>query len=292
MGMDEVRRLKAELQQMQEKMGFKGRLSAFQMHLQNSTPTYRKQNLIKAYEALGTNVTARLPQLFGRLPKSSYELRPVEGLIAGGIIGRYEDARTDESHQGVVSMDRSRIWMPVSVSLFLHEAVPGHHLQRSLQPEDMPGFRRYGKYAAFVEGWATYAESLGSELGVYTDPYQRFVYLRSNLSKALRVVLDVGLYHKDWTADDARRFWTEEGGFTVQRGSVVMPLSPGFAPVDRAFAYKIGQLKIAAIRSTAQKALGSKFDIRGFHDELLKDGPMPLDVLEAKMDAWIKTQTR
>lgn len=292
MGMDELRRLKVELQQMQEKLGFKGRLSAFQMHLQNSTPTYRKQNLIKAYEALGTDVTARLPQLFGQLPKSAYELRPVEGLIAGGIIGRYEDARTDESHHGVVSVDRSRIWMPVNVSLFLHEAVPGHHLQISLQPEDMPVFRRYGKYTAFVEGWATYAESLGSDLGVYTDPYQRFVYLRSNLSKTLRVVLDVGLYHKNWTADDALRFWTEEGGFTVQRGSVVMPLSPGFAPVDRAFAYKIGQLKIAAIRSKAQKALGSKFDIRVFHDELLKDGPMPLDVLEAKMDGWIKTQVR
>ena len=292
MAMDESMRLKTEIQQMQEKMGFKRSLSAFQTYLQNSAPTYNRQNLIETYQALGKTLTARLPQLFVRVPNSTYDIKPVEGLVAGGIIGAYEDSGIDDSHHGIVYLDRSQVWVPVNVSLFLHEAVPGHHLQRSLQPSDLPRFRRYGNYRGFVEGWATYAETLGGDLGAYADPYQRFVYLQSNLSKALRVALDVGLYHKGWTAADARQFWTDQGGLIVQRGQLVVPLSPRFAPVNRAFAYKIGQLKFAAIRSKAEKSLGAKFDIRVFHDELLKDGAMPLDLLETKMNMWIKNQLR
>jgi uncharacterized protein (DUF885 family) len=283
---EEVKRLKKEIQEMQEKMGFKRSFGAFAMHLQQNTPKYSKQNLIRAYEALGTNVTAQLPRFFTRLPASSYEIRPVEGLSGRGLAGAYGDSGAGGAHQGIVYIDRSQVRVALNASVFLHEAVPGHHLQRSLQRSafDLPAFRRYGSYTAFVEGWATYAESLGQDLGVYSDPYQRLVYLQSQISKSLRVVLDVGRYYEGWDLLRAQRFAEREVGRIVPGVPLVIE------PAGRTMAYKVGQFKISAIRSKAQKALGSKFDIRAFHDELLKDGAMPLDVLEAKMDQWIQSQ--
>jgi uncharacterized protein (DUF885 family) len=174
-----------------------------------------------------------------------------------------------------------------SVPLFLHETIPGHHIQESLQLEqaDLPAFRRYGDYIAFSEGWATYAASLGRDMGLYSDPYQHSVYLRSELSKALDLVLDVGIHHKGWSIQRAFAFATEITG-----QAALINVERYLARPGRTLAYKIGQLKISAIRSKAEKALGAKFDIRAFHDELLKDGPLPLDLLEGKMDAWIARQ--
>src|SRR5262249_1546903 len=178
----------------------------------------------------------------------------------------------------------------VSESLFLHEAVPGHHFQISLQreQENLPRFRRFGGYTAFVEGCALYAESLGGELGLYTEPYQYFTRLNSELFRAVRLVVDTGLHRKGWTRGQALQFLMETT-LSSEPGAA-LEIDRYIAMPAQALAYKIGQLKISAIRNKAENALGAKFDIRNFHDELLKDGALPLDLLDAKMDQWIQVQ--
>jgi uncharacterized protein (DUF885 family) len=179
-----------------------------------------------------------------------------------------------------------------SESLFLHEALPGHHFQISIQREQerLPRFRRFGNYNAFVEGWALYAESLGPELGLYNEPSQYFGRLNSELFRAARLVVDVGLHRKNWSRDQAVQFMRETTGASEAGAS--LEIDRYIAWPAQALSYKIGQLKISAIRSKAEKTLGSKFDIRAFHDEMLKDGAMQLDLLERKMDVWIETQQR
>ena len=286
-GMDEIKRVKKEMEELREKTGFKGK-GGFETYLEQNAPKYsNKEDLIKAYEGLRTKVTPRVRQLFSRLPKASYEIRAVEGLGEGGAQAVYQGAAPDGSRPGVFYLDTFAIRshpVRLSVPVFLHEAIPGHHLQKSLQLEqaDLPAFRRYGSYTAFMEGWATYAESLGQDMELYNDPFQRLIYLRSELSKAVDLVLDVGIHHKGWSIQRAFGFATETTGQLT-----LINVDRYLGRPGRSLAYKIGQLKISAIRSKTEKALGSKFDIRAFHDELLKDGPLPLDLLEGKMDAWI-----
>lgn len=286
-GKDEIKRLKKEMEQMQGKMG-----SNFGPYLERNAPKYgNRKDLVKAYEALGAKVSAGLPQLFGRLPTVDYEIRVVERLRGSELHGAYQHGASYDSRRAIFYVDTTDIRtrpMRLNVSLFLHEAVPGHHLQGSLHLDqsDLPRFRRHGDYVAFVEGWASYASSLGHDLGLYGDPYQRLLYLHSELSKAMDLVLDVGIHHKGWTRYQASRFIAEQTAGDVRPSTIDrLTAQPG-----RALAYKIGQLRISAIRSKAERALGNKFDIRAFHDELLKDGALPLDLLEAKIDAWTAGQ--
>jgi uncharacterized protein (DUF885 family) len=168
--------------------------------------------------------------------------------------------------------------------------MPGHHFQVSLQRENgaLPNFRRFGRYTAFSEGWALYVESLGGALGLYSDPFQDFGRLNSELFRAVRLVVDVGLHQKGWSRQQAVDYLTQNT-LTSESGAM-LEVDRYIAWPAQALSYKIGQLKISAIRAKAEKMLGSKFDIRAFHDELLKDGAVPLDLLEAKMDAWIDSQ--
>ena len=292
LGMEEVQRIKQEMERMRSENGFQGNLQEFSRYLVKNAPVgfADRDDLIKGYEAIREKVTLQLPRLFGRLPKAPLEIRTIEEFREQSAPSQYWPATPDGSRPGIFYINASGIDVNPrrpSESLFLHEAVPGHHLQLSLQREQtsLPRFRRFGDYTAFVEGWALYAESLGPQLGLYTEPSQYFSRLNSELFRAVRLVVDVGLHRKHWSRDQAMKFMIENTGGSESGAS--LEIDRYIALPGQALAYKIGQLKIAAIRSKAEKTLGSKFDIRAFHDEILKDGAMPLGLLETKMDVWI-----
>ncbi|HEY6368135.1 MAG TPA: DUF885 domain-containing protein [Candidatus Binatia bacterium] len=297
LGTQEIHRIKKEMERLRSEGGFQGNLQEFSRYLaKNGPPGFAtRDELIKGYEAIRQKVTPRLTKLFGRLPKASFEIRTVEEFRENSSPSQYQAATPDGSRPGIFYVNASGIEMNrrrASESLFLHEALPGHHFQISIQREQerLPRFRRFDNYNAFTEGWALYAESLGPELGLYNEPSQYFGRLNSELFRAARLVVDVGLHRKNWSRDQALQFMRETTGASEAGAS--LEIDRYIAWPAQALSYKIGQLKISAIRSKAEKALGSKFDIRAFHDEMLRDGAMQLDLLERKMDVWIETQQR
>jgi uncharacterized protein (DUF885 family) len=297
LGNNEIQRIKKEMDQIRIASGFQGSLREFSRYLAKKAPPgfTRRDELIKAYNQIREKVTPRLPKLFGRLPKATFEIRTVEEFREKASPSQYSAATPDGSRPGIFYVNAAGIDINprrASESLFLHEAVPGHHLQISIQREreNLPRFRRFLNYTAFTEGWALYAESLGRELGLYTEPRQYYGRLNSELFRAARLVVDVGLHQKNWSREQALTFMMENTGASAAGAS--LEIDRYIAWPAQALSYKIGQLKISSIRSKAENALGSKFDIRAFHDDLLKDGAMPLDLLEVKMDAWIDRQRR
>jgi uncharacterized protein (DUF885 family) len=292
LGTAEIYRIKKEMERMRAASGFQGSLQEFSRYLAKNAPpgVTSRDELIKGYEAIRQKVMPQLSKLFGRLPQATFEIRTVEQFREKSSPSQYAAATPDGSRPGVFYVNASGIEVNPrrpSEALFLHEAIPGHHFQISIQREQqrLPRFRRFVDYNAFVEGWALYAESLGPELGLYNKPSQYFSRLNSELFRAVRLVVDVGLHRKNWSRDEALKFMMDNTGASESGAS--LEIDRYIALPAQALSYKIGQLKISAIRSKAEKALGSKFDIRVFHDELLKDGAMPLDLLEVKMDAWI-----
>jgi uncharacterized protein (DUF885 family) len=295
LGLSEIARINRERERMRAESGFQGSLRDFAEHLRkNSPPGFRtREELLKGYEEIRAQVTPRLSNLFGRLPNAPYEIRTVEEFRENSSPSQYHPASPDGSRPGIFYVNARAIANSPrrpSEALFLHEAVPGHHFQISLQRERsaLPRFRRFSSYTAFVEGWALYAESLGRELGLYADPQQAFSRLSSELFRAVRLVVDVGLHRKGWTRERALKFMMEHT--MASESGAALEIDRYIALPGQALAYKIGQLKISAIRAKAEKVLGPKFDIRAFHDELLKDGALPLDLLEAKMDVWMESQ--
>jgi uncharacterized protein (DUF885 family) len=295
LGTEEIHRIKKEMERIRSANGFQGNLQEFSRYLaKNAPPGFaNRDELIKGYEAIRQKVTPRLTKLFGRLPKATFEIRTIEEFREKSSPSQYQAASPDGSRPGIFYVNASAIETNprrASESLFLHEALPGHHFQISIQreQEQLPRFRRFVNYNAFAEGWALYAESLGPELGLYSEPSQYFGRLNSELFRAVRLVVDVGLHRKNWSRDQALKFMRENTGASEAGAS--LEIDRYIAWPAQALSYKIGQLKISAIRSKAEKTLGSKFDIRAFHDEILKDGAMPLDLLDAKMDGWISNQ--
>jgi uncharacterized protein (DUF885 family) len=292
----EVTRITAEMEKLKARTGFTGDLAALAKHLEGSSTTYRsKDDLIQAYRQLRAKVEPNLPRLFSHLPKAGYEIRPVEQFREKTSQSQLMPGTPDGSRPSVFYVNAAGIEqkpMTVSESLFIHEAVPGHHLQTALafEQSDLPKFRRFGGYGAYGEGWALYAESLGTELGCYRDALQRLDALVSEMFRARRLVVDVGLHAKGWTRDRAIKYMLEIPGF--RESEAVLEVDRYIGWPGQALSYKCGQLKISAIRSKAEKALSAKFEVRAFHDELLKDGSLPLDVLEAKMDRWITAQQK
>ena len=297
LGTDEIARIKQEMERLRDKSGFRGTLEEFSRHLSKTAPRpfASRETLIKGYDGIRQTVTPHLSRLFGYVPRAPFEVRTIEEFRERSAPSQYWSASPDGSRPGIFYVNASGIEKNprrASESLFLHEAVPGHHFQISLQQEqkELPRFQRFGGYTAFIEGWALYAESLGEELGLYKEPDQYFSRLNSELFRAVRLVVDVGLHRKGWSREQAMRFMMDTT-MTGESGAG-LEIDRYIANPAQALAYKIGQLKISAIRAKAENALGLKFDIRAFHDELLKDGALPLNILETKMDRWIEQVRR
>lgn len=292
-GLDEVKRIHGEMQKVMDEVGFEGTLDEFFEHLNTDPQFYytEREQLIEGYNALREDVHAKALKLFHKLPEADYEIRAVEPFREKSAAGgSYMRASPDGSRPGVFyvnTYDLSARPKWAMESLFLHEAVPGHHFQGAgtLELEGLPRFRQYGGFTAYSEGWGLYAESLGKEMGVYQDPYQYFGALNAELWRAIRLVVDTGLHAKGWSRQDVLDFMYANSA--TKEARAVAEAERYMAIPSQALAYKIGQLKISALRAKAEEQLGDGFDVKEFHDQILRDGPLPLDVLEAKIDQWI-----
>lgn len=295
-GLSEVARIRGEMKGVMEKVGFKGTLDEFFVFL-NTDPQFvhpSREALVQGYVDIKNRVNPELPRLFETLPKADYEVRAVEPFREKSAAGgSYQAASEDGSRPGIFYANAYDLkarpkWAMEALSL--HEGNPGHHFQITLQREqkDLPKFRRFGGYTAYSEGWGLYAESLGPELGLYVDPYQYFGMLEGELFRAIRLVVDTGLHSKGWTREQVLDYIEENSATSEARR--VSETERYIAIPGQALAYKIGQLKLLELRSRAQRELGDRFDLRKFHTVILADGPLPLDVLEAKVDRWIASQ--
>ena len=292
-GLSEVKRIRAEMDEVMARAEFDGSFQQFVGFLRTDDRFFfdRAEDLLVAYRDICKRVDPELPKLFATLPRLPYGVVPVPsyaeksqttayyepGSPAAGRPGRFF-ANTYDLHS------RPKWEME---ALALHEAVPGHHLQIAIAQElpEMPDFRRHGFYTAYIEGWGLYAESLGREMGFYQDPYARFGQLTYEIWRAIRLVVDTGMHALGWSREQAIAFFTENAGKAAH--DIVVEVDRYIVWPAQALAYKIGELKIQELRARAAAALGPRFDLRLFHDEVLGAGALPLDVLESRIDAWV-----
>ena len=293
-GLDEVARILGEMDGVRQVVGFEGDLQAFFNHLESDPRFYFTQSadLLQGYLDLKVRIDAALPKLFSLLPKADYQVRAVEAYRAQSAAGaNYQGASADGSRPGIFYVNTFNLKAQPKFgmeTLSLHEASPGHHFQGSIAQEltDLPRFRRFGGgYTAYAEGWALYAEYLGKELGLFTDPYQWFGRLNDEQLRAMRLVVDTGLHSLGWSREQAIKYMLDNS--TMAETDVVSEVERYIAWPGQALGYKIGDLRIQALRRNAEKELGAKFDVRDFHREVLGDGGVPLDVLEAKIARWV-----
>jgi uncharacterized protein (DUF885 family) len=295
-GLDEVARIHEEMRGVMEEVGFDGSLKEFFEFVNTDEQFFydEAEELIQGYRDMSDHISELSKSLFDVMPKTGFEVRRVEPFReASASGGSYQSGTPDGARPGVFYANAYDIkargkW--AMESLFLHEAIPGHHFQIMIQRENesLPGFRRFGGYTAYTEGWGLYAESLGKELGVYTDPYQYFGGLNAELWRAIRLVVDTGLHAKQWTRQDVLDYMYANSAVAEVRA--ISEAERFMAIPGQALAYKVGQLKIREIRNKAEAALGDKFSVKDFHTEVLQDGAMPLSMLESKIDRWIQTQ--
>ncbi len=230
-------------------------------------------------------------KLFSVNPKAGFEVRPVEAFRAASAAGAsYQSPSPDGSRPGIFYVNTHNLKAQPKFgteTLFIHEAIPGHHYQIALSQEieSLPRFRRFGGYTAFAEGWALYAESIGKDLGFFTDPMQWYGRLNDEQLRAMRLVVDTGLHAKGWTRDQAIKFMLDNS--SLAESDVTAEVERYMSIPGQALGYKIGQLKIQELRNRAERELGSRFDVRDFHSQILLDGELPMAVLEAKIDRWI-----
>jgi len=295
-GLAEVARIHEEMHGVMEEVGFEGDLKEFFEYM-NTDPQFffdEPEQLIQGYRDMADHINELSKALFDIAPKTDFEVRRVEPFrekSASG--GSYMAGTTDGTRPGVFyanAYDLSARPNWAMESLYLHEAIPGHHFQIMIQRENesLPDFRRYGGFTAFIEGWGLYAESLGKEIGVYTDPYQYFGGLNAELWRSIRLVVDTGIHAKGWTRQQVLDYMYANSA--VAEARAVSEAERFMAIPGQALAYKVGQLKIRAIRDDAEARLGDQFDVKGFHRQVLQDGAMPLSMLEAKIDRWVESQ--
>ena len=295
-GLSEVARILKGMDEVQARVGFKGDRAAFFTHLRtdNRFRFASAQAMGDAFREVGKRTDLVIGRLFDTIPRSSLEIRPVPAhREKTDAAGSYQGGTPDGKRPGIFYYNAydlpSRSNYGVE-TLYLHEAVPGHHFQISLAQENekLPAFQRFGGNTAFAEGWGLYAESLGPELGMFTDPYQLQGRYEDEMLRALRLVVDTGIHSKGWGRDQAIDYMLANS--SMSRTDAVIEVERYIAIPSQALAYKIGQLTISRLRAKAQAALGSKFDIKAFHAQVLMTGALPLAVLEAKIDRWIAGQ--
>lgn len=300
LGLVQVARIHKEMQAVQKKMGVKGDLKAFFKYMREDKKFYAPEGdegralyLAETQEAYDA-IKPLLPKWFGVLPQAPLVVKRVEEFrekSAGKAF--YQRPAPDGSRPGTYYANLYRMSdMPLTEvdALFYHEGVPGHHLQLAIQTElkDVPAFRKFGGVTAYSEGWGLYSEKLAKDMGLYTDPARDFGRLQLELHRAIRLVVDSGLHHKRWTREQAIKY--VEDNSADAPGGIVKAIERYIIFPGQATAYMVGRLKISELRDKAQKALGKKYDVRGFHDTVLKSGPVPLDVLEEQVDGWIASQ--
>ena len=297
-GLAEVARIRGEMDKVIVQTGFKGDFKGF-LEMLRSDPRfyYRKpEEIIEGYRALKEQATTASQSLFNIAPKADFEVRAVEAFREkSASSAAYQSATEDGSRPGIFYANtydlKSRPKYQMQ-SIFLHEAIPGHHFQLSIAQEvgTLPRFRKFGYYGAYIEGWGLYSESLGYEMGFYTDPYDHFGALSAEIWRAARLVLDTGLHSMGWSREKAIEYLT--ANTAIGPSDAIAEVERYIAVPGQALSYKVGELKLKELRARAHKALGSKFDIKEFHRQLLIDGALPLDVLDAKISRWITAQGR
>jgi uncharacterized protein (DUF885 family) len=288
----EVARIEAEMLATAKKLGFSD-LHALSASVAKNPALHftSRQAVVDLYRKYTDQMYPKLPSLFGRLPKAKVEIMPVEEFREKGSSGaEYNQGTPDGSRPGHVMVNTGdfgkRTTLSVETTAY-HEGVPGHHLQISIAQEltGLPPFRQQYGVTSFIEGWALYSERLGEEVGFYQDPYSYFGHLQDEMLRAIRLVVDTGFHSKKWTRQQVVDFFHAHSA--TDEVEVQSETDRYIAIPSQALAYKIGQLKILELREKAKKALGDKFDIRGFHDTILDSGALPLDVLEEQVDRWI-----
>lgn len=297
-GLEEVARIRAEMERIRTEVGFEGTLTEFFEKLRTDPQFYYKtpEELFQAYEALCKRIDPNIIKVVKTHPRMPYGVTKIPDAIAPyTTTAYYNDASADGRRPGLyyVNLYRPEVRPKYEMmALSLHEAVPGHHLQISIAQElgEIPNFRRYGGYTAFVEGWGLYAESLGDDMGLYDDPYSKFGQLTYEMWRAVRLVVDTGMHSMQWDRQKAIDYFLANAAKTEV--DVVNEIDRYITTPGQALAYKIGELKLKELRARAHRELGERFDLRLFHDVVLGSGAVPLDMLEANVDRWIAEQKK
>jgi uncharacterized protein (DUF885 family) len=297
-GLSEVKRIRAEMDEVISHTKFAGRFHDFTEFLRSDPSFYydKADDLVNGYRIIAKRIDPGLAHLFGKLPRLPYGVCPIPDFKAPSqTTAYYQPGSPEAGRPGCYFVNTYNLrarpkWEMEALSL--HEAVPGHHLQISLaqEMEDTPEFRKHVGYSAFVEGWALYSESLGEDLGLYTDPYSKFGQLSYEMWRAVRLVVDTGMHSMNWTREQAIQFFKDNTGKTDQ--DITVEVDRYIVWPGQALAYKLGQLKIRELRGEAERRLGGKFNVRAFHDAVLEQGAVPLSLLEPHVKAWIDAQSR
>lgn len=297
MGLEQVAKAHRGMQSVMDEVDFKGDLAAFMKHANGPAGLYKKspEEVLVAYRDILKRIDPELPRLFAILPRAPYGVRALPDFLGPGASETYTAAALDGSRPGWFNANTVGFAVRPSwyfEAIALHEAVPGHHLQRAraIELEGLPTFRRFASFTAFGEGWALYAETLGPELGMYKDPYSRFGFQVNQAWRAARLVVDTGLHAKGWTRERAIDYLQSATG--MDRLRVESEVDRYISDPGQALSYMVGQLKMLELRDRAQKALGARFDVRSFHATVLDNGQLPLDLLETLVDEWIGEQLK
>ncbi len=296
LGLAEVARIRGEMEEVARQVGFDGTLAEFFEFLKTDPQFFfgSSEEVLAAYEAARLRIDERLPSLFSVFPKADYEIRQIEEFRARSSAGAmYQSPSPDGSRPGIFYVNTFNLKAQPTYgveTLSIHEASPGHHFQISIQQEvtGLPRFRRFGGYTAFAEGWALYAESIGKELGVFSDPYQYYGRLNDEQLRAMRLVVDTGLHSKGWSREQVIQYMRDNS--SLAETDIISEAERYIATPGQALAYKVGQINLTRMRAEAEQALGEDFDIKAWHAQILTDGALPMAVLDAKNRRWIGAQ--